>query len=94
VARFWRYGAVLAACLADDSRTDRARCVGLRLAINIIVAFLLPAVLGVLLDKKIKEHLFYPGPVIAALAVGGVVMISFLAGIAAELKAARLRWRT
>ncbi|MBX3362949.1 MAG: undecaprenyl-diphosphate phosphatase [Phycisphaeraceae bacterium] len=49
---------------------------GLRLAINILIAFLPAAVLGVLLDDWISSKLFSPGPVIAALIVGGVYMIA------------------
>lgn len=48
---------------------------GLRLAINIIIAFIPAAVLGVLFDETIEAHLFSSGPVIAALALGGVWMI-------------------
>ncbi|MCW5769318.1 MAG: undecaprenyl-diphosphate phosphatase [Phycisphaeraceae bacterium] len=49
---------------------------GLRLSINIVIAFLPAAVLGVLLDDWISSKLFSPGPVIAALIVGGVYMIA------------------
>lgn len=52
---------------------DRA---GLKLAINIVVAFLPAAVLGVLFDDWIDAHLFYAGPVLAALFAGGVFMIA------------------
>lgn len=52
---------------------DRA---GLRLAINIAVAFAPAAVLGVFLAEWIEQQLFYPLPVIIALALGGVVMIA------------------
>ncbi len=48
---------------------------GLRLAINIVVAFIPAAVLGVLLDDLIEAWLFYTVPVLAALALGGVYMI-------------------
>jgi len=48
---------------------------GLQLAINLFVAFLPAAVLGVLLEEAIEKHLFSPIPVLGALAVGGVVMI-------------------
>ena len=48
---------------------------GRRLLINIIIAFLPAAVLGVLLDDVIEAHLFSPAPVLAALALGGVWMI-------------------
>jgi len=49
---------------------------GLRLALAIIVAFLPAAVLGVLLDDWIESKLFFAGPVLAALALGGVYMIA------------------
>ncbi len=48
---------------------------GLKLAVNIFVAFLPAAVLGVLLEETIDRHLFFPVPVVAALALGGVWMI-------------------
>ena len=48
---------------------------GRRLAINVLVAFLPSAVLGVLLADTIQEHLFFPLPVLSALAIGGVVML-------------------
>ena len=49
--------------------------VGLRLLINIVIAFIPAAVLGVLLDEFIGAHLFRPWPVLAALFLGGVWMI-------------------
>lgn len=48
---------------------------GRRLMVNLIVAFLPAAVFGVLLDDLISSHLFRIGPVLAALALGGVWMI-------------------
>ncbi len=48
---------------------------GRRLAINIVIAFLPAAVLGVLLNDYIEAALFHAGPVLAALALGGVYMI-------------------
>ena len=48
---------------------------GRRLFINIIVAFLPAAVFGFLLADQISKRLFSPGPVIGALAVGGLLMI-------------------
>jgi len=48
---------------------------GVRLAINLVIAFLPAAVLGPLLDDTIEAHLFRTGPVLAALALGGVFMI-------------------
>ncbi|MGV6815105.1 MAG: undecaprenyl-diphosphate phosphatase [Phycisphaerales bacterium] len=49
---------------------------GLKLAINIIIAFLPAAVLGVLFNDFIEEHLFNTPAVISALALGGVFMIA------------------
>ncbi len=49
--------------------------VGRKLLINLIVAFVPAAVLGKLLDKWLEEHLFFAGPVLGALFVGGVYMI-------------------
>lgn len=49
--------------------------IGLRLFINLVVAFLPAAVLGLLLDDLIEAHLFRPVPVLAALFLGGVWMI-------------------
>ncbi len=48
---------------------------GLKLALNIIVAFLPAAVLGVLLNDWIEAKLFNPTMVLTALALGGVFMI-------------------
>lgn len=48
---------------------------GLRLAINILIAFLPAAVLGFLLNDWIESRLFSLWPVAAALALGGVFMI-------------------
>ncbi len=47
-----------------------------RLLASIAVAFLPVAVLGLLLAKTIKAHLFAPLPVAIALATGGVLMIA------------------
>lgn len=48
---------------------------GRRLAINLLVAFLPAAVLGVILNDWIEAHLFHLWPVVSALALGGVFMI-------------------
>ncbi len=49
---------------------------GLRLALCIIIAFMPAAILGVLLDAWIESKLFFAGPVLTALALGGVYMIA------------------
>ena len=45
---------------------------GRRLLIALMLAFLPAVIVGVGLEKKIKDHLFGPWPVIAAWIVGGV----------------------
>lgn len=57
----------------DAPLSDRE---GWVLARNVVVAFLPAAVFGSLLAKPIKALLFHPWPVVAALAVGGVVMLA------------------
>ena len=49
---------------------------GLKLLINLIIAFLPAAVIGVFIDDWIESRLFFPIPVTAALTVGGVLMIA------------------
>jgi len=49
--------------------------IGLRLLVNLIIAFVPAAILGLLLNDWIESHLFFPIPVMAALALGGVAMI-------------------
>ncbi len=46
-----------------------------RFALNVVIAFLPAAVLGVLFGKYIKDVLFYPVPVAIALIVGGFVIL-------------------
>lgn len=48
---------------------------GLRLLINVGIAFVPAAVAGLLLKKTINAFLFSPGPVVFAFIVGGVYMI-------------------
>lgn len=50
---------------------------GLRLAINIVVAFLPAAVFGLLLNTEIKEHLFHLRPICWAWFIGGLVILAF-----------------
>lgn len=51
---------------------DRA---GLRLFINVVIAFIPAAAVGLLVGKWVKAHLFSVWPVVGALVVGGVFMI-------------------
>ena len=50
--------------------------VGLKLGLNLLVAFLPAAALGPLLVRQIKEHLFSPWPVVGALFVGAWLMLA------------------
>lgn len=49
---------------------------GLRLLINLFIAFLPAAVFGLLLDKAIERHLFSTGPVLLAVLAGGLFMMA------------------
>lgn len=46
-----------------------------RFAINVIIAFIPAAVLGLLFAKKIQAFLFYPIPVAAAFIIGGLIIL-------------------
>lgn len=74
-------GSILAVCWEYRVRlmhvlttlfTDR---LSTRLAINLIVAFIPAAVVGLLFHNKITELLFSPVPVACALVVGGLIMM-------------------
>ncbi|MCK9284875.1 MAG: undecaprenyl-diphosphate phosphatase [Rhodocyclaceae bacterium] len=74
-------GAILAVCWEYRQRIGRVLC-GLgsdrtaqRLAVNLIIAFMPLAVLGLLFQKAIKAHLFQPLPVAAAFIVGAFVIL-------------------
>lgn len=70
-AVMWEYrqriGAVLAG-LPNDRKQQK-------FALNLVIAFLPAAILGLLFSKKIKEHLFAPVPVALAFIVGGFVIL-------------------
>lgn len=59
---------------------------GLRLAINLVVAFLPAAIAGLLFSKKIKEHLFHLEPICVAWIVGGLVILAFAYGMQKKLE--------
>jgi undecaprenyl-diphosphatase len=71
LAVMWEYrqriGAVLAG-LPNDRKQQK-------FALNLVVAFLPAAVLGLLFSKAIKAHLFAPVPVALAFIVGGFVIL-------------------
>ena len=63
-----RVASMIKGALGKDPR-------GLKLLINISIAFAPAALLGVLLDDWIEQHLFHALPVLIALGAGGVLMI-------------------
>lgn len=63
-----RVASMIRGALGKDPR-------GLKLLINISIAFAPAALLGVLLDDWIEQHLFHAIPVLIALGAGGVLMI-------------------
>ena len=67
------YRRLLADRTAGLFRRERA---SMQLLLALVLGFVPTAVAGLLLRKKIKALLFGPGPVAAALVVGGIVMIA------------------
>ena len=67
----WEYRARIASVLLGLASDAKAR----KFALNLIVAFLPAAVLGVLFSKKIKAVLFAPVPVALAFIVGGLIIL-------------------
>ncbi len=78
-----QFGAILAVVLHYRALLfERARGLlfaqreAIDLALGLVIAFVPAGVAGFLLGKVIKQHLFGPVPVAAALAVGGILMIA------------------
>ena len=71
LAVIWEYRQRLAATVTGLATEPAAR----RFAMNVLVAFLPAAVLGLLLGKVVKEHLFHPVPVAMAFIVGGLIIL-------------------
>lgn len=67
----WEYRARLIG-VATGLRSERQ---AQRFALNLFIAFLPAAVLGLMLISLIKEYLFHPVPVACALVTGGIVII-------------------
>ena len=67
----WEYRARLARVLAGLASDARAQ----RFAINLIVAFLPAAIVGLALGKAIKAHLFAPVPVASAFVIGAFIIL-------------------
>jgi undecaprenyl-diphosphatase len=71
LAVIWEYRVRLAATVTGLATEPAAR----RFALNLLVAFMPAAVLGLLLGKVVKEHLFHPVPVALAFIVGGLIIL-------------------
>jgi len=71
VAVIWEYRARFARALAGVGSEPAAR----RFVLNIAIAFVPAAVVGLLFNKAIKAHLFAPVPVALAFIVGGLVIL-------------------
>ena len=67
----WEYRAKIASVLAGLSSDAKAR----RFVLNLVIAFLPAAALGLLFSKKIKAVLFAPLPVALAFIVGGLIIL-------------------
>lgn len=70
-AVMWEYRAKIATVLGGLASDRNAQ----RFAINLFIAFLPAAVLGLLFAKKIKATLFAPVPVALAFIIGGLVIL-------------------
>ncbi len=71
LAIVWEYRAKLVSVVARLPADPQAR----RFAMNLLVAFIPVAVLGLLFGKAIKEVLFKPVPVAVAFIVGGFIIL-------------------
>jgi len=71
LAVIWEYRARFGRVLAGLHRDFAAQ----RFAINLVVAFLPAALLGLLFGGAIKQHLFHAVPVAAAFIVGGLIIL-------------------
>jgi undecaprenyl-diphosphatase len=71
LAIVWEYRAKLFGIVADLPRDSRAR----RFVVNLVIAFIPAAVLGLLFAKPIKAHLFQPIPVACAFIAGAFVIL-------------------
>ena len=71
LAVIWEYRQRLADTVTGLATEPAAR----RFALNLLVAFIPAAVLGLLFGRIVKEHLFHPVPVALAFIVGGLIIL-------------------
>ena len=67
----WEYRARLLAVVGGLARSRDAQ----RFALNLVIAFMPAAILGLLFSKAIKAHLFAPIPVALAFVIGALVIL-------------------
>lgn len=78
---FIQFGAILAVVvlfrhkIIASLKALRPGQFGFRMWLGILIAFIPAAVVGVILNKKIEEYLFYPVPIAVSLLIGGIIMI-------------------
>ncbi|MES2889714.1 MAG: undecaprenyl-diphosphate phosphatase [Pseudomonadota bacterium] len=70
-AVMWEYRERLMATVRGLPRETQAR----RFALNVVIAFIPAALLGLLFGKIVKDHLFHPVPVATAFIVGGLIIL-------------------
>ena len=71
LAVMWEYRVRIGAVLAGLTSEPKQQ----KFALNLVIAFIPAAVLGLLFSKKIKEHLFAPVPVALAFIIGAFVIL-------------------
>jgi undecaprenyl-diphosphatase len=71
LAVIWEYRRKLAHTITGVGHDPVAR----RFLLNVLIAFIPAAVLGLLFGKWVKEHLFHPVPVAMAFVVGGFIIL-------------------
>jgi undecaprenyl-diphosphatase len=71
IAVIWEYHRKFLEVVTGMFTDERAR----RFAMNLVIAFLPAAILGLLFNKMIKAVLFSPVPVAAAFIVGGLIIL-------------------
>ncbi|HTD06337.1 undecaprenyl-diphosphate phosphatase [Undibacterium sp.] len=67
----WEYRKKIASVLAGLTHDRQSQ----KFALNVTIAFLPAAILGLLFSKKIKQYLFAPVPVALAFIIGGFVIL-------------------
>lgn len=74
---YWsRLVEIVASCWGEVTRTQNRSTAGFQLAVQLVVAFLPAAVVGILFDDWIEARLFGLEPIVAAWFVGGALILA------------------